>query len=101
MYVTRQMGRTALFKGYGWDIYEETQDSRVYAFAHHKPTACQAYGTQRVQDTAPSKEDGVPTLVSQSWWLEDIRRECVMCGCKVPDNIQALVTLYVLGKETR
>ena len=82
------MGRTPLFKGIGgWDIYEETQDSRIGAFGHHK--ACQ--GENRKRNT---------NLSMNSWWLQDIRQECVMCGCKVPDNIQALITLYVYGKET-
>ena len=79
------MERKPLFIGYGWDIYEETQDNSIHAFGYHK--ACNSVG---VKDTTPMN----------SWWLEDIRQECVMCGCKVPDGIQALITLYVYGKET-
>ncbi len=81
-----RVGRAPLFREHGWDIYEETQDSRVHAFAHHR--ACQGTG-QTVN--APMN----------NWWLEDIRQECVICGCKVPEGIQALITLYAYGKETR
>ena len=78
-------GRAPLFKGYGWDIYKEDTDSRVVAFGHHK--ACQ--GTGHTANSAMN-----------CWWLQDIKQECVVCGVKVPENIQALITLYVYGKET-
>ncbi len=73
-----------LFKGYGWDIYGPLKPDRITVFAHHRACSSEA-----------------PTAAfSNSWWLGDSKPECVMCGLHVPEQIQALVTLYDYGKET-
>ena len=83
------MSGLPLFKGDGWDIYDGGQDMYPHRdlviFANHR--TCRKIG---------SKDRDI----MNSWWLGDLEQRCILCEAKVPDNIQALVTLYVYGKET-
>lgn len=76
---------TILFEDEEWKLLKEDNTNAFSVYANHKHCT----GTE-------NDNDG--TL--NSWYLRDIDTRCILCDGKVPDGIQALVTLYEYGEGT-